>query len=460
MLSISVSDVSKAVGGRIVSTLPPESFEEKKINAVLMDSRKIEKNNLFVAIKGERADGHNFISEVIKKGAAAVICDHVPKDFTEGVCIVVEDTVKALQDLAEWYRSNLKVKVVGITGSVGKTSTKEMLWAVLSYRFKTQKTLGNYNNEIGLPLTVLAIEAETEVVVLEMGISDFGEMRLLSKIARPDICVITNIGQSHLENLGTRDGILKAKTEIFEYRNPKGPIFLNGDDDKLITIKEVSGTKPVFYGFNEENYARAEEIESLGLKGTKMKICLGENKFFAQISMIGNHMVKNALVASAVGEYLGMTFEEIKKGLEKAETIGGRSNLIPFGEGFIIDDCYNAAPTSMMAALDTLTLAKGSKTAVLGDMFELGKDEASMHFEVGRYAAGKNLSKIIFIGKLSHFMYEGAKSENTETKLRYFENLEDFFEVIKEEISNEGNVLVKASNGMHFDKIVSFLKEM
>ncbi|MBR5355591.1 MAG: UDP-N-acetylmuramoyl-tripeptide--D-alanyl-D-alanine ligase, partial [Lachnospiraceae bacterium] len=204
------------------------------IESVTMDSRQVKEGSLFVAIKGERVDGHDFINDCFSKGATAVLCDHIPEGVT-GPCIEVENTVKGLQDLAKWYRESLNVKVVGITGSVGKTSTKEMVSAVLSEGFKTQKTIGNYNNEIGLPLTVLSIEEDTEVEVLEMGISDFGEMRVLSRIAQPNVCVITNIGECHLEFLHDRDGVLKAKSEIFEFMSKDAKIYLNGDDDKLRT---------------------------------------------------------------------------------------------------------------------------------------------------------------------------------------------------------------------------------
>lgn len=456
MRPITVEEAAKAVDGKIkiIGNAP-----QKKIQKVLMDSRLAEEGSLFVAIKGERVDGHKFMAQVFEKGAAAVFCSYIPDDVTAGVCILVNDPVKALQMLAEWYRQSLDVIVVGISGSVGKTSTKEMIFGVLSAKFKVQKTLGNYNNEIGLPLTVLDIEEETEVQVLEMGISDFGEMRLLAKIARPDICVLTNIGQSHLEALGTRDGIVKAKTEMFEYRNPKGPIFLNGDDDKLSEITEVDGTKTVFYGFNKERYAHPENIDSLGLAGTKMTVCLGNRRFDARIHMIGNHNLQNAMVASLVAEYLGMTDEEIIKGLECAETISGRSNLIPHGEGFIIDDCYNAAPNSMRAALQTLMLAeKGKKVAILGDMFELGRDEVMMHKDMGIFAASLELDMLICVGNLSRNMYAGAHEAGATFKVVWCEELADVMAELPYLIGADDNVLIKASNGMKFSKIVERFK--
>ena len=428
------------------------------ISSVVTDSRKVTKGSLFVAIKGERVDGHDYIGDVFKSGAAAVLCDHVP-DGVEGPCLVTDDTVKALQDLARWYRTTLDIRIVGITGSVGKTSTKEMVASVLGAAFNVHKTIGNFNNEIGLPLTVLDIDPEKEIAVLEMGISDFGEMRLLAGIAVPDVCVITNIGQSHLENLGTRDGILKAKTEMFESRNPEGPIFLNGDDDKLITVKDVAGTVPKFYGFNESNYAHVKNVVSRGLNGTDMTIVLGEREFDASISMIGNHNVANACVAAAIGEYFGMSTDAILKGLKDASTIAGRSNLIPLKNGFLIDDCYNAAPTSMRAAIDTLCLGDGKRVAILGDMFELGSDEAAMHREIGEYAAGKPIDTIICVGELSHEICEGARGGNC-GDVRYFKTVDEVLEALDDIVSDAGVILVKASNGMHFNKITEKITEI
>ncbi len=453
MREFGFSEAVKAVGGKPVN----ENNVKSSITNVTMDSRKVSEGSLFVAIKGERVDGHDFMNDVFEKGATAVLCDHIPEGIT-GPCILVDNTVKGLQDLAEWYRKTLDVKVVGITGSVGKTSTKEMISAVLSEHFKVQKTIGNYNNEIGLPLTVLSIEPETEIEVLEMGISDFGEMRVLSKVARPDICVITNIGQCHLEFLHDRDGILKAKSEIFEYMNPKGRIYLNGDDDKLRTLKKVNDIKPVFFGFALTNAAHPSCVESLGLKGTRMQVVLKDTEFDAEIHMLGNHMVSNAMAASSIAHDLGMSNEEIVRGLYKAETIDGRCNLIPRKEGYIIDDCYNASPSSMKAALDTLKLAKGRTVAVLGDMFELGEDSDKLHADVGRYAVKIGIDKLICVGDNCKHMYAAAMQENGKIGLGYYSSLDSLLMNLKLEFKDTDNILVKSSHGMGFAKLVEALK--
>lgn len=431
--------------------------EDNYITGVTMDSRKVEKGFLFVAIKGERVDGHDFINDVFEKGAAAVLCDHVPDGVT-GPCIVVKNTVKALQDLAEWYRLSLDIKVVGITGSVGKTSTKEVVSAVLAAKYRVQKTLGNYNNEIGLPLTVLATEPDTEILVLEMGISDFGEMRVLSKVAHPDICVITNIGQCHLEFLHDRDGILRAKSEIFEYMNPKGSIYLNGDDDKLITLKNVNGIVPTFFGFSNTNEAYPKSMESLGLKGSKMHLALKDTEFDAIINIPGRHMVLNATAAAAIGHDLAMTDNEIIEGLNRAKTISGRSNIIESRYGCVIDDCYNASPASMKSAIDTLCLGIGKKLAILGDMFELGEKSDEMHAEVGEYAVSKEIDKLICVGENCKHMYDAAVKAGSKVTISYFATLDEFLNVFEQEINGYDNILLKSSHGMEFSKIIDIIK--
>ena len=455
MRRFSFEDVVNATDGTPVNS----ERVVRKITNVTMDSRKVVQGSLFVAIKGERVDGHDFIKEVFSKGAAAVLCDHVPEGII-GPCVVVEDTVKGLQEVARWYRSTLNVKVVGITGSVGKTSTKEMVAAVLAEKFNVLKTIGNYNNEIGLPLTVLSIEEDTEIAVLEMGISDFGEMRVLSRIACPDICVITNIGQCHLEFLHDRDGILKAKSEIFEFMNPEGRIYLNGDDDKLVTVTEVKGIKPTFFGLKDTNDVYPASKESMGLGGTRMRISLRGSLFDAEIHMLGAHMVSNAMAASAIASDLGMDKNQIAAGLYTAKTIDGRSNLIPKGTGYIIDDCYNASPASMMAALDTLNLATGRKVAILGDMFELGPDSDNMHAAVGRYAVSIGIDKLICVGANCRHMYSAALKEKGTTGIGYYTDLESLIKNLKIEIKEGDNVLVKSSHGMGFAKLVEALKEL
>ena len=466
MVSMTLENIAAATNGELCNY----NGNSQKAAGVVIDSRKVEKDFVFIATKGERVDGHSFIDSVFEKGALGVICEKAPQN-PKGTYILVKDSFQALKALAEYYRSQLDIKVVGITGSVGKTSTKEFVASVLSKGFKTLKTEGNFNNEIGLPLTVLKIQSDCEVAVLEMGISDFGEMHRLSKIAKPDVCMITNIGQCHLENLGTRDGILKAKTEIFDFMSENADICLNGDDDKLITVDSVNGKSPVFFGMNKDMPIYATDYVNKGLAGSEVIIHInaGDRKeeFKAVIPLPGEHMVYNALAATAVGVLFGLDTAKIQAGLEQVEPVGGRSHVIRTDRLTIIDDCYNANPVSMKAAIDLLAMTNLSednanasrKVAILGDMFELGENENQLHKEVGTYITDKDIDCVISIGKLCKNMYEGIEaSDNFKGKAYYYEDKESMLQNISELIADGDVVLVKASHGMHFEEIIERLR--
>jgi UDP-N-acetylmuramoyl-tripeptide--D-alanyl-D-alanine ligase len=463
MKNMTLENLAKAVNGELFNNQNGKTDEKAEASGVVIDSRQVSENYIFIATKGERVDGHDFIDSAFEKGALGVICEKVPAN-PKGAYILVKDSFQALKDVAEFYRSQLDIKVVGITGSVGKTSTKEFVASVLSKEFNVLKTAGNFNNEVGLPLTVLKIRSDCQVAVLEMGISDFGEMHRLSRIAKPDVCLITNIGQCHLENLGTRDGILKAKSEIFDFMQENGAVCLNGDDDKLSGISEVKGVKPIFFGKSNRNDVYVTDYENLGLEGSRACIQIGDKaNFETVIPLPGEHMLYNALAATAVGNYFGLSIEKINEGIRDVEPVGGRSHVINTGKITLIDDCYNANPVSMKSAIDLMSITKSKsksrKIAILGDMFELGENEAELHYEVGEYAASQNLDTIVCIGKLCANMYQGAQNAaNSATKAYYFENKEQFL-AKKEELIREGDiVLVKASHGMHFEEIISQLQ--
>ena len=292
---MSLQKIADACGGTYHG---PEESLSREVSCVVIDSRKIQKDGLFIAIRGARVDGHSFIPQVMEKGALCSVSEQdlgdVPYPY-----IKVDSCEQALKDIAEHYRRSLDIKVVGISGSVGKTSTKEMIASVLSQKYNVLKTEGNFNNEIGLPLTVFNLREEHEVAVLEMGISGFGEMTRLARIARPDICVITNIGVAHIENLGSRDGILRAKTEMFAFMNPDGTIILNGDDDKLRRFTPDNGIQPVYFGLDPSCPYHAEQIRNMGLKGTTAEFVTPSERFEAHISIPGDHMVYNALAGIA-----------------------------------------------------------------------------------------------------------------------------------------------------------------
>ena len=407
-------------------------------------------------------DGHQFIPDVFAKGALGVVCEKEPESLP-GPCIVVEDSFEALKQIGEFYRQQLPVKVVGITGSVGKTSTKEFVAAVLSMKYKVHKTLGNYNNEVGVPLTVLSMPEDTEVAVLEMGINHFGEMHNLSRIARPDICIMTNIGQCHLEFLGSREGILKAKSEMFDFMKEDGSVCINGDDDMLASIKEVKGKKPVTFGLSEQCRVYAADIKGKGLFGSEAVIHGNGESFAVQIPLPGEHMVYNALAAAAAGQLLGLTPEEIRDGIAAVESVSGRSHIVKLPDKVLIDDCYNANPVSMEAAIDLLLQADGRRVAVMGDMFELGEQEKEMHARVGKYAADKGVECIICAGKLARCIYEGAREAAGERKdgpaaeIFYFEDRESLLEGINQILKPGDTILIKASHGMGFEKVVEQL---
>ncbi len=432
--------------------------EQFEITGAVLDSRKLEPGYAFFATRGERVDGHSFIPQVVQKGAALIICEEAPE--ADVPYILVEDSFAALKTVAEFYRRQLSIPIIGVTGSVGKTSTKEMIAACLSTRYQVLKTQGNYNNEVGVPLTILSIREAHQAAVIEMGISDFGEMHRLSKIARPDICVITNIGQCHLENLIDRDGVLKAKTEIFDYMSEDGYAVLNGDDDKLAAVQEIKGRKPYFFGLKQDReetrMAVAKDIVSKGLFGSDFRMQLFGEELSGQVPLPGQHMVINALAAACVGHILGMSNEEILAGIASVQATGGRSNIMKLADKTVIDDCYNANPVSMKSAIDLLMMACGHKTVILGDMFELGAEELALHKEVGRYAAKAGTDHMIFIGKLAKEMYEGAVSCRADAE--YYPDKEAFFAAHGAADFGSSTVLVKASHGMHFEEIVEWLQ--
>ena len=431
--------------------------EKREASGVVLDSRLLQEGYVFIATKGEKVDGHKFIPSVFEKGAMAVICEEVPEVLT-GPCIQVKDSFIALKKLAAFYRQQLDITVVGITGSVGKTSTKEFVAGVLATKYQVWKTQGNFNNEVGLPLTVLQLREEHEIAVLEMGISDFGEMHRLSEIAKPDICVLTNIGQCHLEFLGDRDGVLKAKTEIFDFLNPNGMIFVNGDDDKLVTLRERWQDKLVCFGRGAANDVYAANEISKGLLGSTMDIVGSMELKEVQIPLPGEHMVLNALAAAAVAKYLQLSLEEIKEGIKRVQAVSGRSNLIPYEEFVLIDDCYNANPVSMKAAIDLLQSANGRKVAVLGDMFELGEEEEKLHYEVGEYTKNK-VDYLVCVGNLAEQIYKGANANKSENMTSlYLQDKEDVYKHLKEIIKPQDTILLKASHGMGFADIVSWFE--
>ena len=451
------------------------------VDSVVLDSRLVTAGGVFVATVGERVDGHRFIPQVFEAGAVLAITEKEPEQVESecgvaagewGSYVLVEDSFKALKDIAEFYRRKLSVPVVGITGSVGKTSTKEFIAGVLGRKYHVLKTEGNFNNEVGVPLTILRIRDEHEVAVVEMGISDFGEMHRLSKIVRPNICVITNIGQCHLENLKSREGILRAKTEIFDFMDEDGEVCLNGEDDMLCTVRKVGGKATHFFGLHgtKEQDVYASHIVSKGLWGSEAMLHMPEGEFPVTVTLPGRHMVINAAAAACVARLLGLSGAQIAEGLAQIQPVGGRNHLLRLEQYTVIDDCYNANPVSMEAAIDLLALADTYRVAVLGDMFELGDNSDALHAGVGAYAVKSGVDCVFCVGENSRHMYEAAveaamkpaveKGDKKEQKIYHFadrETLLKFLEKQADILPRGCTVLVKASHGMHFEEVVEFL---
>lgn len=456
MKNLTLRNITKVCGGVYRGD---DTLLDVEISSITTDSRQVEAGALFVPIVGERVDAHRFIPDVIEKGALATLTE---KELTglSAPCIQVASTLQAVKDIAEFYLEQLAIPVVGITGSVGKTSTKEVIASVLNQKYRTLKTQGNFNNELGLPLTVFRLRDEDEIAVLEMGISDFGEMTRLAKIARPDTCVITNIGTCHLENLGDRDGVLKAKTEMLSYVRPGGHIVLNGDDDKLATVQEAQGIRPVFFGIDGDFPVYADEIRSLGLKGIQCRIHLGEESFPVTVPLPGLHMVYNALAAAAVGQIYGLTCGQILQGIESLEPVSGRFRMVETEHFLIVDDCYNANPMSMKASLDVLQDGVGRRVAILGDMGELGENEIALHEEVGEHAGQIRLDVCICAGKLGEYMAKKAQETNPSLLVIYEPDRESLLKNLKHHVCQGDTILVKASHFMHFEEVVKALENM
>lgn len=454
MKQMTLGEICSAVHGRFLKTCD----ENIKIEKLTTDSREIEQGSLFIPLKGDNFDGHDFIEQAFTKGA--VCCLSQKKFETGGNIILVNDTREAYRFLAMYYLTLFNVKVVGITGSVGKTTTKDMVASVLEEKYKVLKTQGNFNNEIGLPKTIFNLKDEHEVAVLEMGMNSFGEIRNLSEIAKPDIAIITNVGVSHIENLGSREGILQAKSEIFDYLKKDGIAVLNADDDMIATLRGKLSFETIWFGIQKDSDFYAQSVEALGLQGVKCTIGWQEEQVEVTIPVPGEHMVLNALSAAAVGKKLGLSMVEIKCGIEKFAPTAMRMTVLKTSMGLtLINDAYNANPVSMKAAIDVLCAGIGRTVAVMGDMFELGEFAPSLHYEVGAYAAQRGVSLNICIGENGAKIFDGVV--NNGGNAIYFKTQEEFLNNNLKEIFADGDtVLIKASRGMYFEKIVEKLQEV
>lgn len=458
MKQISIEKMAEIVDGHIINKNLLDAGINIEYNNVSIDSRTIVKNDIFIPIKGDNFDGHDFLSIAYEKGA--IICFTENKNIipSNRIGLLVNDTRKALKDFARYYLSLFKIPVIAVTGSVGKTSCKEMISSVLSYKYDVHKTMGNFNNEIGLPLSIFKLEDKHEVVVLEMGMNHYGELHRLSEIARPDIAVITNIGEAHIEYFGTKDNILKAKREILDYLKEDGLVILNGDDQYLQKLKGEITYDTVTFGFNKDNDYHISEYKELGFNGLMSKIKANEIEYNIKINSLGRHMLYNIMPGIIIGNYLNMTVKEIEQGACKYEPTKMRMDRIEFNDNIIvINDAYNASIDSMISALETLSTldVKGRKVAILGDMFELGDMSKEHHTRVGEAVVNKNIDYIICVGKDSRYIYDGAISNGIDRdKILYYNDLERLINDINRLVRADDTIIIKASRGMHLEKII------
>ena len=432
-------------------------------NKVSTDTRKIEEGSIFMALKGENFNGNEFICKAIENGASLCIVDEVleknEKQYGDSSVIVVRDTKQSLLDLAEYYRKTLKnIKVVGITGSTGKTSTKDITCSVLQSEFKVFKTSGNFNNEIGLPLMIFQLDNTYDVAVLEMGMSNLNEIHRMAKAARPDIAIITNIGISHIENLKTRENILKAKLEITDFFNENNILIVNGDNDLLSSISssKYKIIKTSASGNGDFNAINLELNESSSSFKISSHGKVEKTKF--NITVPGKHNIENSLLAIACGRKLGIDYNKINSGLENIEMTSMRLDIVKREKFTIVDDSYNASPDSMKAAIEVVKNIPGQrKIAVFGTMRELGEEAFNGHKDVGEYAALNGIDLLITVGEFNKAYGVGFNNIN---KHKEFLNTEEATKYI-ESIINKGDVvLVKASRLMKFENIVKRLKEI
>lgn len=438
----------------------PDKF--KDITSVSIDSRKIGKNCLFIAIKGERFDGHDFVNDVVKRNVSAVMINkNQLKRFSNLKIpfITVKDTTKSLGDVASVWRDKLNAKVIGITGSVGKTTTKEMLAAILSVKYRVNKTTSNNNNHIGVPLTLLATKAKHQIAVVEQGTNHFGEIKYTAKISRPDFAVITVIGDSHLEFLIDRNGVLKEKSELLKITVKNGGTAFINNDDVLLRKFGRRLKKKITFGFdNRSDYqAKLVEIDKLGRPTVEIKY--SKNLFKAKLPLAGEQSAKNFLAAFAIAKELKLSDKQILKGLKKIKSVGKRLEVKKFNETIIINDSYNANPDSMKASLNLLSKIKPSyrKIAILGDMFELGDQSKKLHKEIGQFINELKLNEVNTVGKFSKEIF-GQLNGRVPVKKHYDEKSHLIKSLIKSSLK-KSVILIKGSRGMKMEEIYSALEE-
>lgn len=452
MEPIRLNDIIKACSGKHCSD---KSLKDEYIDNITIDSRKTAGKSLYIPIKGEVHDGHKFIGDAFKNGCLYTLSE---KKLIDHDYILVESTMTALKEIAEYYRGLFDARIIAITGSVGKTTAKEMIASVLSQKYSVLKNQENQNNEFGLPLTLLNLNKKIDIAVVELGMNSFGEISRLSKTARPDICIIMNIGDSHIGNLGSREGIFKAKCEIFDYMKEDASVFLFGDDSMLLTLNDRIDS-PVFFGTNENNDIRLKRIVKADIRETVIIADVYGDDIEIIIPVPGRYMIPSVLCAIALGKEFGLSDSQIKDGVAAYIPVKMRKDIIESGNITIIDDSYNASKDSILSGLEILELAAGRKVAILGDILEVGEHGESIHSAVGKEIAKMNVDVFICCGEMSKFIHENILKHSDKTSI-YYKDKEMMHNSLKELIKDGDTVFVKASRGCRFDRTVEFLREI
>lgn len=469
---LTLAEIWQAITGQEIGEPQATEF---RFRDVVIDSRLAQHNSLFIALRGEKDDGHNYVKDALQRGASAAIIDKMvdgialtidttqrplplpPLPLTPPLCLLVEDTLKALQDMAAYHRRRFDVRVIGVTGSIGKTMTKEAIYSVLSSNFPTLKSEENLNNEIGLPLALLGLDESHKKVVLEMGMYSLGEIAQLAAIALPQVGVVTNVSHSHLERLGSLERIAEAKAELIQALPPKGTAILNGDDPRVKAMSSMARAQVLYYGLSPHCHLRATHIESRGLDGIRFRMQYGHETLYVKVPLLGRHSVHTALAAAAVGITEGQPWGRIVAGLRDM-AVQLRLIATPGLRGStIIDDSYNASPTSTLAALNLFAELKGRKIAVLGDMLELGSYEEEGHRKVGRRVP-EVADKLVAVGALGAIIgREAVDIGMDEDDVFFAEDNEQAVQLLQGIVAAGDLILVKGSRGMRMEEIVATL---
>ncbi len=456
-----VRELLAATGGTLLGP-QADSFDlDTVITSVETDSRAVKEGSLFVAFKGEQVDGHRYIPSALEAGGAGCLTEQELGEYLPGKFYIrVDSTLEAIGQVAKAYKEKFDIPVIGITGSVGKTTTKDMVASVLGTRYKVLKTEGNFNNELGLPLTLFRLTPDIQVCVLEMGMSGLGEIDYLTRIVAPDVAVITNIGDAHIELLGSRENILKAKMEIFHYMTADGLGVLCGDDAMLRTVDGTVETPMVYCGADNAPYVASDLIQ-LGANGMHCAVRTPNHAFDVTIPALGKHMIYPVLMACAIGERFGLTGEELKAGIEGFTPTKMRMNVVRQNGVTILDDAYNANPQSMRAGLEVLSQSGGEKRiAILGDMFELGILGPELHRSVGEFAGTlTGVDTILAVGELAWNIYDAACQSNIPDVI-YARDKKEAKGFLPNLVKPGNVILLKASRGMAFEELVSEVKAL